>query len=159
MAANEEVEFLALVDEVDGILFASGISAAGLEGLGIAGGVSEPASRARSETITAFFPIAINGVATAKVVAGVSADYVGSRLSNIYFDVITVIVVSWFVTIEFIVFFMNTQITTPLKSISMALVFGRNGVFSNRLAVRTRDEVGSCYFRFELTATVTSAPL
>ena len=141
-ATNEEIEFIVLADEAGNVLFANGITMAELEGSGMTDAKSDRSVMESAGLITASFSISMNERVRATLHVGVSGEYVSNRLSSIYFDVITVIVISWLVTIEFMVFFMNTQITTPLRSISMALAYGKKGVFSNQLAVRTRDEVG-----------------
>lgn len=134
ISSNAEIEVVALAN-VDGqILFSRGLPD-GIRDL-------DSASATMEEMIVKVVPVAVGNETAAELVVGVSNQYVADRLSDIYFDVLTVIVVSWLVTLEFMVFFMNTQITTPLHSISLALSYGKEGIFSHRLAMTTKSEIG-----------------
>lgn len=73
---------------------------------------------------------------------GISDQYVRSRLSEIIYEVITVILVSWLVTMEFLTYFINIRISAPMERLESALAHGARGGFSYHLASKTRDEVG-----------------
>ncbi len=143
MHANPDIDFMALLDAGGGVLSLDGISAEDFTTIDLSEavpGATVPSSA--SEHVAAPFPISVDGTVVATLIVGVSLEYVSDRLSDIYLDVITVIVVSWLVTLEFMLFFMNTKLTTPLNGISIALARGQKGVFADRVVSRARDEVG-----------------
>ena len=143
MEANAEIEFMALLDRDGSTLVMTRSATAANGGPGLGFSLSRLFSDEQgSEDDASRFPIEVDGEVVTTLLVGISDEYVNSWLSDIYFDVITVIVVSWLVTVEFMKFFMNTKITSPLSGISIALERGRRGVFADHLIVRTRDEVG-----------------
>ena len=135
MGANAEIKAMALVDSAGEVLYSGGDPDALMS-------TGDDGTTSIEGMIVEIIPVLVGGEPAANLVVGVSNQYVSDRLSDIYFDVLTVIVVSWLVTLEFMVFFMNTQIVTPLQSISLALSYGRKGVFSHSLAVATKYEIG-----------------
>ena len=146
MGTNLEIEFMGLLDGEGNVFVSTGIAPEALAELGFDmagfGTDADGPSQTKGDRIAAAFPVTVSGKTVVGLLVGISTEYVSNRLSDIYFDVITVIVVSWLVTIEFMVFFMNTRITSPLQSLSIAIKRGIGGVFSDRLVVQTRDEVG-----------------
>lgn len=143
MSANAEIDFMALLDR-DGntlVLTRNSDDSNADRNPGFSPNVLSSDQQMEEQAASAF-PIELNGEVVTTLVVGISTEYVSGRLSDIYFDVVTVIIVSWLVTVEFMKFFMSTKITSPLSSISIAMARGRRGVFADLLVVRARDEVG-----------------
>ena len=128
---NSEIGFMALVDADDQTIFSVNRTSDNAVSMD-----------ADDQTITARREVFVDGNLAATLITGIGAEYVGSRLSDIYFDVATVIVVSWLVTVEFMIFVINASIISPLRNIEHLLSNGRNGKFSQRIALRRSDETG-----------------
>ncbi len=144
MSANAEIDFMALLDRDGNALVLTQNNDADDTDRSPDMSTSDQLTDEQMEERTASaFPIEIGGEVVTTLLVGISTEYVSNRLSDIYFDVITVIIVSWLVTVEFMKFFMSTKITSPLSSISIAMARGRKGVFADLVVVRARDEVGS----------------
>ena len=128
---NSEIGSMTLVDAQDREIFRAERGAA-----------DGAASVDDEETIVARREIWVDGAPSATLITRIGAEYVGSRLSDIYFDVATVIVVSWLVTVEFMIFIINISIISPLRNIEQVLANGRVGKFTQRIALRRNDESG-----------------
>ena len=143
MSKNAEIEFMALLDRDGDTLVLTHNDEVTDSGRDLRSSLSDLSPGGQmGDRITSAFPIEVDGDVVTTLLVGISTEYVSSRLSDIYFDVVTVIIVSWLVTLEFMKFFMSTKITSPLSSISIALARGRKGVFADHLVRRARDEVG-----------------
>ena len=152
LAGNADIEYLVLLDASSQVLFAQGLPPAMLERIlpELPGAGAEAGFETRvADFIDGVFPIATgDDRAVAALHVGVSSEYVRGRLSEIVFDIITVTVVSLLVTLELLVFFTMVRVSEPLKRIEEALAEGARGAFSNRLALRARDEIGQLVTAF-----------
>ena len=156
LASNPDIEYLVILDDSSQVLFADGLPPEALER--VLPGLPGPGVEAGTMTEVAgftdgAFPIASRGGAAAGERAavlhvGVSREYVRGRLSEIFYEAMTVIVVSLLVMLEFLVFFMNVRISGPLERLEALLADGARGVFANRLALRARDEIGDLVAAF-----------
>ena len=146
LASNPDIEYLIIRDASSEVLFSRGISAEVLErilpGLPDAGGAA--ASRAEvSGFINGAFPIIVDGAVSAVLHVGTSGEHVRSRLSDLLYEAVTVIVVSLLVTLEILMFLMSVRISGPMERIEAILQEGVRGVFGNQLLIRSRDEIGA----------------
>ena len=153
LASNADIEYLVILDDSSQVLFAVGLAPEALER--VLPGLPGPGVEAGTMTEVAgftdgAFPIAA-GERTAVLHVGVSREYVRGRLSEIFYEAMTVIVVSLLVMLEFLVFFMNVRISGPLERLEALLADGARGVFANRLVLRTRDEIGDLVDAFNRT--------
>ena len=153
LASNADIEYLLMLDDSSQVLFAHGLPPEALER--VLPGLPGPGVEAGTMTEVAgftdgAFPIATKGGA-AVLHVGVSREYVRGRLSEIFYEAMTVIVVSLLVMLEFLVFFMNARISGPLERLEALLAEGARGVFANRLVLRTRDEIGDLVGAFNRT--------
>ena len=159
LASNADIEYLVMLDDSSQVLFAHGLPPEALER--VLPGLPGPGVGAGTMTEVAgftdgAFPIATKGGvadegATAVLHVGVSREYVRGRLSEIFYEAMTVIVVSLLVMLEFLVFFMNARVSGPLERLEALLAEGARGVFANRLVLRTRDEIGDLVGAFNRT--------
>ena len=159
LASNADIEYLVILDDSSQVLFSDGLSPEALER--VLPGLPGPGVEAGTMTEVAgftdgAFPIASGGGAAAGERAavlhvGVSREYVRGRLSEIFYEAMTVIVVSLLVMLEFLVFFMNVRISGPLERLEGMLADGARGVFANRLVLRARDEIGDLVTAFNRT--------
>ena len=152
--SNADIEYLVMLDGSSQVLFARGLPPEALER--VLPGLPGPGVEAGTMTeIAGFtdgaFPIATKGAAAAVLHVGVSREYVRGRLSEIFYEAMTVIVVSLLVMLEFLVFFMNARISGPLERLEALLAEGARGVFANRLVLRARDEIGDLVGAFNRT--------
>ena len=123
LASNADIEYLVMLDDSSQVLFAHGLPPEALER--VLPGLPGPGVGAGTMTEVAgftdgAFPIATKGGvadegATAVLHVGVSREYVRGRLSEIFYEAMTVIVVSLLVMLEFLVFFMNARVSGPLE--------------------------------------------
>ena len=158
LASNPDIEYLVILDDSSQVLFADGLPPETLER--VLPGLPGPGVEAGTMTEVAgftdgAFPIASRGGAAGERAAvlhvGVSREYVRGRLSEIFYEAMTVIVVSLLVMLEFLVFFMNVRISGPLERLEGMLADGARGVFANRLVLRARDEIGDLVVAFNRT--------
>ena len=153
LASNADIEYLVILDDSSQVLFVDGLPPEVLER--VLSGLPGPGVEAGTMTEVAgftdgAFPIAV-GERAAVLHVGVSREYVRGRLSEIFYEAMTVIVVSLLVMLEFLVFFMNVRISGPLERLETLLADGARGVFANRLVLRTRDEIGDLVAAFNRT--------
>ena len=151
LASNADIEYIIILDGSSRVLLAQGLSPEVLERVRM--GLPGPGVEAGAMTEVAGFTDSAYPITTGKRVAavlhvGVSREYVRGRLSEIFYEAMTVIVVSLLVTLEFLVFFMNVRISGPLERLETLLADGARGVFANRLMLRARDEIGDLVAAF-----------
>lgn len=94
------------------------------------------------------FPIRGEGPLQASLHVGFITDVARERLSEVLFEILTVIAVSWLVALEAVVYFMTVRVANPLQQLEQALRDGAAGRFNNRIALKARDEVGRAIDRF-----------
>ena len=147
--SNADIEYLIMSDASAEVLFARGregeLPPETLERVVTdlpGAGVEEGFKTEVAGFIDGAFPVAAGDRVAAVLHVGVSSEYVRGRLSEILYEVITVIVVTLLVTLEFLIFFMSVRVSAPLELIETTLADGARGLFRNQLAVRARDEIG-----------------
>jgi predicted MFS family arabinose efflux permease len=74
---------------------------------------------------------------------GVDRMFVQNRMKDIVYDIITVLVVSFLITFEIILFLTTFAISGPIDSIRKVISGARSGDFTQYLAISSKDEVGS----------------
>ena len=135
LAANPDIAYLAMQGPSSELLFARGLPER----------IAPGSSATAAGYIDSSFPIAAGTLHV-----GVKSEYVRDRLSDILYEIITVIGISWLVALEFFVFFVNVRVSGPLQRLDAAFREGAAGTFANRIALRTRDEIGraiACFNR------------
>ena len=144
LATNADIEYLLILDASKETLFSQGLTPWALEQVRFSLSAPEMTSGTGGENfIDHAFPIDIaDGSTIAVLHVGVSREYVRDRLSEIVYEVITVILVSLLVTLEFLMFFMSVRVSGPMERIETTLREGARGMFGNHLAQRGRDEIG-----------------
>ena len=145
LASNKDIKYLSLVDPSGNVLFLRGILPETMNQ--ILAGLSNYLGGSNFEVdieghLDGSFPIYGIEDLSGILHVGVSSEHVVSQLSEILYEIITVIIISWLVTLEFLRFFMSSYVSEPLEHIRRVLSEGANGIFANRLVSRTRDEVG-----------------
>ena len=145
LASNADIEYLIILNASSEVLFARGLSPEALER--ILPELSEADTETNTKTeisgfINGAFPIAADGSVTTILHVGVSGEYVRSRLADLLYEAVTVIVVSLLVTLEILMFLMSVRVSGPMERIEMLLADGSRGIFGSQLAMRSRDEIG-----------------
>ena len=151
LASNPDIEYIVILDGSSRVLLAQGLSPEELESVrrGLPGPGVEAGAMTEIEGFTdSAYPIASGERVAAVLHVGVSREYVRERLSEIFYEAMTVIVVSLLVTLEFLVFFMNVRISGPLERLETLLADSARGVFANSLMLRARDEIGDLVAAF-----------
>lgn len=133
LAANPDIAYLAMQEPSSELLFARGLP----------DGIAPGSSATEAGFIDNSFPIAAGTLHV-----GVKSEYVRDRLSDILYEIITVIGISWLVALEFFVFFVNVRVSGPLRRLQDAFREGAAGTFASRIALRTRDEIGRAITSF-----------
>ena len=151
LASNKDIKYLSLIDPSGNVLFLRGILPETM--IKILAGLSNNMGGSNFEVdieghVDGSFPIYGIEDLSSILHVGVSSEHVVSQLSEILYEIITVIIISWLVTFEFLSFFMGSHVSEPLENIRKVLSEGANGVFANRLVMRTRDEVGQLVTSF-----------
>ncbi len=165
LQGNPDIAYLAVLDTGANPLFTRGDVGGLLEELArsatdrhpdIQSGLerlrSTAAGEAVSLTINGYvdsgFPIRGDGPLQASLHVGFITDVARERLSEVLFEILTVIAVSWLVALEAVVYFMTVRVANPLRQLEQALREGAAGRFNNRIALKARDEVGRAIDRF-----------
>ena len=154
LAANADIKYLIVLDASSQVLFAHGLSPETLESVrnGLPGADVEAGTLTEIAGFTdGAFPIVAGEHAAAVLHVGVSREYVRGRLSEIFYEAMTVIVVSLLVTLEFLIFFMNVRVFGPLERLGTLLTDGARGIFTDRIVLRSRDEIGDLVTMFNRT--------
>ena len=145
LAANEDIEYLIILDASSKVLFARGLSSETLERIlpGLPGVDSETGSKSEAAGFNnSAFPIVGDDHVATVLHVGVSGTYMRERLSELIYEVITIIVVSLLVTLEFLLFLMSVRVSGPMERVQTILTEGAEGMFGSRFAMRARDEIG-----------------
>ena len=150
---NHDIEYLALVRPDNHLLYARGRADDFLESMAphLPETIPEPGHQAEfGEYIDLTFPVMADGRISIVLHVGVSAKYVRNRLSEVLFEMLTVMVVTGVIVLELILFFFGMRISEPLRCFQSALKEGAQGNFANRFMIQVMDEVGRLFSRFNL---------
>ena len=145
LADNADIEYLIILDATSSVLFARGLSPEVLERVlpGLRGAGSENGSRSEvAGFVNSVFPVVGDGRVAAVLHVGVSGTYMRERLSELVYEVITIIVVSLLVTLEFLMFLMSVRVSGPMERVETILTEGAQGMFGSQFIMRARDEIG-----------------
>ena len=145
LADNADIEYLIILDASSNVLFARGISPDALERIlpGLPATGSETGSRSEvAGFINSTFPVVGDGRVAVVLNVGVSGTYMRERLSELVYEVITIIVVSLLVTLEFLMFLMSVRVSGPMERVETILTEGAQGMFGSQFVLRARDEIG-----------------
>ena len=143
--SNADIEYLIIVNASSEVLFARGLSPPAMEA--IVPSLPDAGDGTGSKTeisgfINGAYPIAVDGKVTTVLHVGVSGEFIRSRLADLLYEAVTVIVVSLLVTLEILMFLMSVRISGPMERIETILTEGARGIFGNQLLLRSRDEIG-----------------
>lgn len=150
LTLNQDIEYLALISPDREVLYVHGLPESLMDPLlsSLPDTVADTGHETEFEGyIDLSFPVESKHEAGTLHV-GVSAKYVRDRLSEILFEVLTIIIVTWLVTLEFIMFFVGMRVSGPLRCFESALEEGVRGNFTGRFMIRVRDEFGMVFTRF-----------
>ena len=155
LSANNDIEYLALIDASGSVLFVSGISMNEMSSIMAslsAQGVEQFHTGVEvEEHIDGSF--VVDGGEQPDIVlhVGVSGDHIRSHLAEVFLEVATIVVICWLVTFEFLLFFMAARVEKPMENIQRTMANGVLGVFSTWMTIRSRDEVGQLIASFNRT--------
>ena len=143
--SNADIEYLIILDSSSKVLFARGLSPSVLAN--IVPSLPDAADGTSSKTeisdfINGAYPIAVDGDVSTVLHVGVSGEFIRSRLADLLYEAVTVIVVSLLVTLEILMFLMSVRVSGPMERIETILTEGARGIFGNQLLIRSRDEIG-----------------
>ena len=145
LAANADIEYMIVRDVTSKVLFARGLSPEVLERVlpGLPGADSPTGSRSEIAGFTnSVFPVVVDNRVVTVLHVGVSGSYMRDQLADLLYEVITVMVVSLLVTLEFLLFLMSVRVAAPMERVETILADGARGWFGNSFAMRARDEIG-----------------
>ncbi len=147
LTTNHDIKYLSLIDESGELLFLSGISRAEMGEI-LEERVTNDAAAGTlfvsptGENIDSEFAIPGGTESNTVLHVGVSGERVRSHLREIFWEVITIVIICWLVTFEFLLFFIVARVEKPMDSIWRVMSEGARGNFSSWLPTRTSDEVG-----------------
>ena len=145
LAANEDIEYTIVRDASSKVLFARGLSPEALERVlpGLPGADSPTGSTSEIAGFTnSVFPVFVKDRVATVLHVGVSGTYMRDQLSDLLYEVVTVIVVTFLVTLEFLLFLMSVRVSAPMERVETMLAEGARGRFAISFAMRARDEIG-----------------
>ncbi len=146
LSTNEDIEYLSLIDAAGVPLFVSGISRVAMTDISQARQLdnrqSDSVVSTTEDQINHEFVVA-DGVGGSVVLhVGVSSERVRSHLREIFWEVLTIVIICWIVTFEFLLFFIVARVEKPMESIWRIMSKGAKGNFSTLLPTKTSDEIG-----------------
>ena len=145
LASNADLEYLIILDASSKLLFARGLSPDMQERILERLPVPDADTKFSIELsgfINSVFPIFVDGRLSTVLHVGVSREFVRSRLADLLYEAVTVIVVSLLVTLEILMFLMSVRVSGPMERIETILAEGARGNFADHLLARSRDEIG-----------------
>ena len=155
LLANDDIKYLSLIDTSGKLLFVSGISRDEMNGImrAIESDESQADSFANAvgDHFDSAFEVSGGDGGNSELHVGVSSDRVRSHLREIFLEVITIVVICWLVTFEFLLFFIVARVEKPMETIWRIMSEGARGKFSSWLPVRTSDEIGQLITSFNRT--------
>ena len=155
LKSNTDIEYLILQHSANSdVLAQGGLSDGSLDRItsGLPSVVNQPGMNteiAGFSNIT--FQISDKETTVALLHVGISNEYIRSQLSEIFYDVITIAIVSLMVALQFLVFFTGERISEPIARIKLALREGADGLLANRFISTTKDEIGALSTSFNRT--------
>jgi predicted MFS family arabinose efflux permease len=84
---------------------------------------------------------------------GVDENFVQNKIKDIIYDIITVLVISFLVTFELMLFLVTYAISGPIKSIVNIMSKAAQGDFTSGIQTSSRDEVGTFIIHFNRVIT------
>ncbi len=155
LAANDDLAYLTLVDSKGTVLFVSSANPGDMEDVlqdmpaeGVSGSHS---TTVMNEHTDVAFPVAGGSQPDSTLHVGIHSDQLRNHLIEVFWEVITVIVICWLVTFEFLLFLIVARVEKPIELIQRAMADGADGRFANWLVVRSNDEVGQLTASFNRT--------
>ncbi len=146
--SNPDILFLALLDVSSHIMFENGLPKQLTDRLqtsnqDLLGSIGESYKITDlDDYLDGAFPVYSNGQLDSVLHVGVTQESAQNHISSVFYEVVAVIVVSMFVTLEFLVMFMNRHVSGPMTRIASVLSEGAKGMFISRLVMRSRNEIG-----------------
>ena len=155
LMANDDIKYLSLFDESGNLLFVSGISRGEMNEIMQAIENDEAQVNSYGSAVGAHFDstfeVSGGDGANSNLHVGVSSERVRSHLREIFLEVITIVVICWLVTFEFLLFFIVARVEKPMETIWRIMSEGARGKFSSWLPVRSSDEIGRLITSFNRT--------
>lgn len=145
LASNADIGYLVVLDASSNVLFARGLAPEVLDLILPDLPGPDSATGVRSEVgdfTNSVFPVVVDDRIATVLHVGVSGTYMRDQLSDLLYEVVTVIVVSLLVTLEFLLFLMSVRVAGPIERVETILSDGTRGMFGNSFLMRTRDEIG-----------------
>jgi predicted MFS family arabinose efflux permease/HAMP domain-containing protein len=144
---NPEIKYIAVADPEGDILYNGGED---LESLSSffreQAGKSSQDSR-KSISISGYYDSAIPIVHETNVLGslhiGMDRMFVQNKLKDISYDIVTVLVVSFLITFEILIFITAFTISGPIDSVKKLISNVKSGNFTQYLATSSKDEIGS----------------
>ena len=155
LATNDDIKYLSLTNAANDVLFVSGISPgemnAILQTLPMQDIDEEQFADAMGEHIDGAFTVEGSEAHKSVLHVGVSSERIRSHLREVFWEVITIVIICWLVTFEFLLFFTVARVEKPMDNILRAMAEGARGKFSSWLVVRSNDEIGQLTLSFNRT--------
>lgn len=144
---NPEIKYIAVTDPKGNVLYNGGEDLESLSGFfEEQAGKSFQDSR-KSIPISGYYDNAIPIVDGTNVLGslhiGVDRMFVQNKVKDISYDIVTVLVVSFLVTFEILIFITAFTISGPIDSVKKLVSKVKSGDFTQYLATSSKDEIGS----------------
>ncbi len=95
-----------------------------------------------SDYFTQTSNIVLDGNTMGSLTVAIDKKYVRTKMLDIIYDIITVIVVTLLISFEMVIFLVNYGVTAPINALHALLVRSKRGNFSYLTETKSNDEIG-----------------
>jgi len=143
---NPEIKYIVVTDPEGGVLYHHGVNINPLSGFFKKESDECTHRLKKSVPISDYYDNTLPIVSGAHVLGslhiGVDKMFVHNKTKDIFYDIVTVLVVSFLITFEILLFLITFTISGPVDSIRKVLSKAKNGNFTQYLAINSKDEIG-----------------
>ncbi len=155
LLTNDDIKYLSLTNSSNEVLFVSGISSGEmntiLQALPMENVDAAKFADAMGEHIDGAFAVDAGEAPQNVLHVGVSSERIRGHLQEVFWEVLTIVIICWLVTFEFLLFFTIARVEKPMQNLLRVMYEGARGKFSSWLVVRSSDEIGQLTLSFNRT--------
>lgn len=144
---NPEIKYIAITDPEGNMLYNHGANIEPIMSFFKAEHGKQTRSLKKSVPISDYYdsriPIINNAHVLGSLHIGMDRMFVQSKTKDIIYDIFTVLVVSFLITFEILLFLIAYTISGPIDSIKKVVSGAKDGDFTQYVTVNSRDEIGS----------------
>jgi MFS family permease/HAMP domain-containing protein len=143
---NPEIKYIVVTDPGGDVLYKSGVDIEPLRSFLKQGSDELTNAIERSVPVSDYYdntiPIIHGASLLGSLHIGVDRMFVQNKMKDIIYDILTVLVVSFLVAFEILLFLITFTISGPIDSTRRVMSVAKGGNFTQYLAINSKDEVG-----------------